>query len=31
MRHRISIAILITLFAATICVAADEDPYGSKR
>jgi prolyl oligopeptidase len=27
MRHRISIAILITLFAATICVAADEDPY----
>ena len=27
MRHRISIAILITLFAATVCVAADEDPY----
>jgi prolyl oligopeptidase len=27
MRHRISIAILITLFAATICVATDEDPY----
>jgi len=27
MRHRISIAILITLFAATICVAADDDPY----
>ncbi|MBD3850605.1 MAG: hypothetical protein IFK93_04875, partial [Acidobacteria bacterium] len=27
MRHRISTVILITLFAATICVAADEDPY----
>ena len=27
MPHRISIAILITLFAATVCVAADEDPY----
>ena len=27
MRHRFAIAILITLFAATICVAADEDPY----
>jgi prolyl oligopeptidase len=27
MRHRISIAILITLFAATVCIAADEDPY----
>ena len=27
MRHRISFAILITLFAATVCVAADEDPY----
>mgnify|MGYP001815928251 FL=1 len=27
MCHRISIAILITLFAATVCVAADEDPY----
>jgi len=27
MRHRLTIAILITLFAATICVAADEDPY----
>ena len=27
MRHRISTAILITLFAATLCVAADEDPY----
>ena len=27
MRHRFAITILITLFAATICVAADEDPY----
>jgi prolyl oligopeptidase len=27
MRHRISALILITLFAATVCVAADEDPY----
>jgi prolyl oligopeptidase len=27
MRHRFSIAILISLFAATLCVAADEDPY----
>jgi len=27
MRHRYAIAILITLFAATVCVAADEDPY----
>ena len=27
MRHRFAIAILITLFAATVCVAADEDPY----
>jgi prolyl oligopeptidase len=27
MRHRFAVAILITLFAATICVAADEDPY----
>ena len=27
MRHSFGIAILITLFAATICVAADEDPY----
>jgi len=27
MRHRISTLILITLFAATVCVAADEDPY----
>jgi prolyl oligopeptidase len=27
MRHLISIAVLITLFAATVCVAADEDPY----
>ncbi len=27
MRHRFGIAILITLFAATVCVAADEDPY----
>ena len=27
MRYRFSIAILITLFAATICIAADEDPY----
>ena len=27
MRHRILIATLITLFAATICVAADDDPY----
>jgi len=27
MRHRFAIAILITLFVATVCVAADEDPY----
>ncbi len=27
MRHRISVAILMTLFAVTICGAADEDPY----
>ena len=27
MRHRFAIAILITLFAATVCIAADEDPY----
>ena len=27
MRYRFSIAILITLFAATVCIAADEDPY----
>jgi len=27
MRQRISIAILITLFAATVCVAVDEDPH----
>jgi len=27
MRNKLSIAILITLFAATVCVAADEDPY----
>ncbi len=27
MRHRFAVAILITLFAATIWVAADEDPY----
>jgi len=27
MRHRFSIAVLITLFAATVCVAADKDPY----
>jgi len=27
MRHRFAIAILITLFAATVSVAADEDPY----
>lgn len=27
MRYKLSIAILISLFAATICIAADEDPY----
>ncbi len=27
MRYRFTIAILITLFAATVCVADDEDPY----
>jgi len=27
MRIKFSIALLITLFAATICIAADEDPY----
>jgi prolyl oligopeptidase len=27
MRHRFAIAILITLFTGTVCVAADEDPY----
>jgi len=27
MRHRFTIAILITLFTGTVCVAADEDPY----
>ncbi len=27
MRHRFTVAILITLFSATVCVAADEDPY----
>ena len=27
MRHRFAIAILITLFAATVCIAADEDPF----
>lgn len=27
MRHRISVAILFTFFAATVCFAADEDPY----
>jgi len=27
MRTKLSIAILISLFAATICIAADEDPY----
>jgi prolyl oligopeptidase len=27
MRNKLSIAILISLFAATICIAADEDPY----
>ena len=27
MRLRFAIAILTTLFAATVCVAADEDPY----
>jgi len=27
MRHRLTSTILITLFAATVCIAADEDPY----